>query len=56
MREKGRRNPASHPRDLPNRIRRLIDLGNERRKAVTWIMPDPPDDLFGVIVVRDSRD
>jgi hypothetical protein len=53
------------PRDLPNRVRRLIELGYQRREAdyrgylddANWQGEgDIPDDLSGLIVVRDLRD
>jgi hypothetical protein len=60
----GRRDHLSGPRDLPNRVRRLIELGDQRREATMavylddadWHGGDTPDDLSGLIVVRDLRD
>jgi hypothetical protein len=63
VRIRGRRNPAS-PRDLPSRVRRLIELGDERRRAdyrsylddSFWDdESDTPDDVAGLIVIRDLR-
>jgi hypothetical protein len=55
----------SGPRDLPNRVRRLIELSDKRREAdyrgdlddADWHGEgDTPYDLSGLIVVRDLRD
>ena len=64
IRDGGRRDHLSGPRDLPNRVRRLIELGDQRREATMavylddadWHGDDTPDDLSGLIVVRDLRD
>jgi hypothetical protein len=64
-REGSRREHVSGLRDLPSRVRRLIDLGNQRRKAdyrgylddAYWQGDsDTPDELAGLVVFCDLRD
>jgi hypothetical protein len=66
VRVRGRRDHVSGgARDLPTRVTRLIELSDQRRETgyrgyldeAYWSgEPDAPEDLSGLIVIRDLRD
>ena len=64
VRARGQQDHVSGPRDLPSRMKRLIDMGDHRRTPDYrgyldddfWDgETDTPDSVSGLIVVRDLR-
>jgi Family of unknown function (DUF6615) len=65
---RGHRTDVTGPRELPNRVRRLVEMSDQRRTldpehraaylddAFWQADSDTPDDVSGLIVVRDLRD
>jgi hypothetical protein len=65
VRDRGGQDDVSGPRDLPNRVKRLIELGGQSRAPDRGSYldddfwdgeSDTPDDLSGLMVVQDLRD